>query len=203
MRSIVFYTMLIIEVFALIYILIPTKTRKEITKSIFTNTAKELPYIKSIFILLFIFGTFFILCLNIFKVYSVNYNTIFTCTNANLLRKNLIFYFGMNTALVILFLLFNWSKVINWLVNNPIYINLSTSLMVTLLVTISRIWGSNEMTIFSSIMLIIQLLYLVRELKLIKNNINDSEYLFIIALYMGMTFYSSYTIFSKIITLFL
>lgn len=201
MAKIVFYLIIFMELYCLALIIVPSKERKEIINSMYPKTTKTLPYMKEIFILMLIFFTIFIIFLNIFKIYSV-YKVFGATMPINQLKKYLILYFGMNTFIILLFLFSKFSKTIIWLSKNPIYLNIFISLLTTLFVTLSNLWYSSKTTIFHCIILMIQLVYLVKELKLIKNKIPDWEYLFILTLYIGMIFYCSYTIFSKIVMLF-
>lgn len=195
MKSILFYGLAITQMICFIVLWIPSEYRRNILKEIIENQNSK--NIKKWFLMLFTFLFFFILILNTLDSLPIHYVSYFYHP-IHQLKRYFLFYFGMNIIVVLGILILNFFKTIHFMTNHPVYEKMLVCLLTTLIISLSRFWYREEILLFYALLLGIELILLVKDLKKETKSLTNLEYIYILFFHLSMTLYCSYILFAKI-----
>lgn len=195
MQSFIFYSLFTMQILLFIYLWIPQQYKKESIKEIIRKQdSKNIVRLLQI-LCLFIF--LFILVLNTLDSLPIQNNFYINDYRSNL-KKYFLFYFGMNSIVTSCILLLKPLKTIYLLVNNSVYEKLLVCLLTTLNVSLSKLWYREEIILFYTIILGMELVLFVKSLRKEIKYLKNFEYIFLLFLHLSMTLYCSYILFAQI-----
>lgn len=183
------------QILLFIYLWIPQQYKQESIKEIIRK--QDPKNIVRLLQILCLFIFLFILVLNTLDSLPIQNNFYINDYRSNL-KKYFLFYFGMNSIVTSCILLLKPLKTIYLLVNNSVYEKLLVCLLTTLNVSLSKLWYREEIILFYTIILGVELVLFVKSLRKEIKYLKNFEYIFLLFLHLSMTLYCSYILFAQI-----
>lgn len=195
MKPFIFYGLFIIQLLLFIYSWISEQYKKEALKEIIKR--QDCQNIVTLIQILCIFLFLFILILNTLDFSSIQ-GKLHIIGYKSILKKYFLFYFGMNSTVLASILLLKPWKTIFFLINNPVYEKLFLCLLTMLTISVSKLWYRDEIILFYTIILGVELILFIKILKEEIKYLKNRESFFFLLLYLSMTLYCSYILFAQI-----